>query len=161
MFYRRPVCRLNKQGAWLKLDVGEFVEQKKVIEVEMLRHQRSVLPRNNGETHSHLTRACVEHNAERRKTDAALCKSKHNAALLHNPNQGVITTVQEDENDTKDGDYTLVLCVTLQGDLGYLLEEDGLKHINTQIQRHSERQGRTLDSMIATAASMSKLESRH
>ena len=45
---------------------------------------------NNGETHLHLTRACVEHNAELRKTNAALCGDKHNAALFCNPNQDVI-----------------------------------------------------------------------
>ena len=72
-FCRRPVC-LNKHGAWLKLDVGEFVEQRKVIEVETLRHQL-------------------------RKKNAALYRT--NAVWLHNPNQGVITTVQEDENYTR------------------------------------------------------------
>ena len=30
-----------------------------------------------------------------------------------------------------------------QGDFGCLLDDDGLKHMNTQIQRRSERQGRT------------------
>ena len=44
LFCSRPVCRLNKQGAWLKLDVGEFVEQRKVIEVEILRHQQTIFP---------------------------------------------------------------------------------------------------------------------
>ena len=59
------------------------------------------ISRNNGETHFHLTRACVEHNAELRKTNAAVCRSKHNAVLLHSQNQGVTTTVQEDENYTR------------------------------------------------------------
>ena len=56
------------------------------------------ISRNNGETHLHLTRACVQHNAELRKTNAAVCRGKHNAVLLHSQNQGVTTTVQEDEN---------------------------------------------------------------
>ena len=59
------------------------------------------ISRNNGETHLHLTRACVEHNAELRKTNAAVCRGKHNAVLHHSQNQGVITTVQEDENYTR------------------------------------------------------------
>ena len=49
LFCRRPVCRLNKQGAWLNLDVGEFV-QKNVIEVET-----EHVSRNKEETHLHLT----------------------------------------------------------------------------------------------------------
>ena len=32
-------------------------------------------------------RACVEHNAGLRKTNAALCRGKHNTALFYNPNQ--------------------------------------------------------------------------
>ena len=83
----RPVCGFNKPGAWLNLDVGEFVEQSKIIE-----HSS----RNNGESLLHLTGACVEHDAELRKTSAALCGGKHNAALLHNPNQGEVTAMQED-----------------------------------------------------------------
>ena len=59
---------------------------------------------NNGDTHLHLTRACAEHNAELRKTNTAMCRNKHNAALLHNANQGVTTTAQEDHEHT-DGDY--------------------------------------------------------
>ena len=31
----------------------------------------------------------------------------------------------------------------MQGDFEYLLDDDGLKHINTQIQRRNEPQGRT------------------
>ena len=34
--------------------------------------------------------------------------------------------------------------MTMQGDFECLLDDDGLKHINTQIQRRSEQQGRTL-----------------
>ena len=45
----------------LSHDVGKLV-----IRSERLRYQPSILPRNNGETHSHRTRACVEHNFERR-----------------------------------------------------------------------------------------------
>ena len=41
---QKPVCGLSKQGAWLNLDVGEFVEQRKVIEVETLRHQQNIFP---------------------------------------------------------------------------------------------------------------------
>ena len=33
--------------------------------------------------------------------------------------------------------------MTMQGDFECLLDADGLKHIKTQIQRRSERQGRT------------------
>ena len=79
----RRVCGFNKQGACLSHGVGEFV-----IEVETLRHQQSILPRNNDK-----------------------------------PNQDV--------------------RMALQGDFEWLLDDDGLQHINTQIQRRSERQGRT------------------
>ena len=51
----RPVCRFNKQGAWLNRDVGEFVKQSEIIEVETLRHQQSTFTRNSGETHLRLT----------------------------------------------------------------------------------------------------------
>ena len=34
LFCRKPVCRLNKQGVWLNLDVGEFVEQRKVCHLK-------------------------------------------------------------------------------------------------------------------------------
>ena len=80
--------------------------------VETLRHQQSFLPRNNGETHLHMTSA-----EDRRKHDPSvksmkgtqdashiwqlgcairICgesgnvrRSEHSAALFHNPNQGV------------------------------------------------------------------------
>ena len=55
---------------------------------------------------------------ELRKTNAALCRGKHNAALFYNPDQDVRTT--------------------MQGGFEYLLKDDGLKRINTQIQRRSE-----------------------
>ena len=32
------------EGAWLNHDVGEFVKQSEIIEIETLRHQRSILP---------------------------------------------------------------------------------------------------------------------
>ena len=48
--FQRRVCGFNKQGAGLNHDVGEFV-----IRIETLRHQQSTFPRNNGETHLHLT----------------------------------------------------------------------------------------------------------
>ena len=44
LFCRKPVCKLNKQSASLNLDVGECVEQKRVIEVETLRHQQNMFP---------------------------------------------------------------------------------------------------------------------
>ena len=50
-------------------------------------------------------------------------RGKHSAALFHNPSQGV--------------------RMTMQCDFEYLLEDDVLKHINTQLQRRSERHGRT------------------
>ena len=53
----------------------------------------------------------------------SLQRNKHSAALFYNPNQGV--------------------RMTMQGDFQYLLEDDGFKHVNTPIQRRSERQGRT------------------
>ena len=68
------------------------------------------ISRNNGETHLHLTRAYVEHNAELRKTNAAVCRSKHNAVLLHSQSQGVLMTVQEDENYTR-MEITSLCCV--------------------------------------------------
>ena len=73
----------------------------------------------NGETRLHLTRACVEHNAELRKTNAALCRGKHNAALFFNPDKGVRMTMQED--------------------LENLLEDGGLKRNNIQIHRRIQR----------------------
>ena len=53
----RRVCGFKKHGACLNHDVGEVVKQKEIIEVETLRHQQSILPRNNGETHLHPTLA--------------------------------------------------------------------------------------------------------
>ena len=44
----------TSKGACLNPDVGVFVKQRKNIEDETLRHQQSILPRNNGEPHSHL-----------------------------------------------------------------------------------------------------------
>ena len=41
---QKTVSRLNKQGAWLHLDVGEFVEQRKVIKVQTPRHQQNRFP---------------------------------------------------------------------------------------------------------------------
>ena len=84
-FCRRPVCRLNKQGGWLKLDVGEFVEQRKVIEVEILRHHQTIFPGTTGDTHLHLTRACVEHKAELPKASAALCKRQIQRSMAPQP----------------------------------------------------------------------------
>ena len=49
VLYRR-VCGFDKQGACLNHDVGEFVKRG-----ETLRHRQSILPRNNGEIHLHLT----------------------------------------------------------------------------------------------------------
>ena len=147
---KRRVCRFNKQGAWLNHDVGEFVKQSAIIEVETLRHQQSILPRNSTETlyikllsedrqkdgedkvgrliksmngtpdASHIwqlgcaNRICGELGDFRR--------GKQSAALFYNPNQDV--------------------RMTIQGDFECLLEDEGLKHIDTQIQRHSQRQGR-------------------
>ena len=74
-------------------------------------------------TQLHLTRACVEHNAGLRKTNAALCRGKHNGALLCNPYQDV--------------------RMAIQGDIECLLNYDGFKHIDIQNQRRSERYGRT------------------
>ena len=48
----RPVCGIDRQSACLNQDVGEFVKQREIIEVETPRHQQRILPRNNGETHS-------------------------------------------------------------------------------------------------------------
>ena len=59
-----------------------------------------------------------------RKTNASSVVNKHSAALFDNPNQDV--------------------RMAMQGHFECLLDDDGLKHINTQIQRRSERQRRTL-----------------
>ena len=100
-FCRRPVCRLNQQGVWLKLDVGEFVEQRKVIEVEILRHRRSTFPGTTRQLIYIWPERVLNTtlNFERRMRHCV--EGKHNAVWLHNPNQGVITTVQEDESCTK------------------------------------------------------------
>ena len=102
MSCRKPVCRLNKQGARLNLDVGEFVEQRKVIEVEALRHQQNIFPG----TRKKLIYICPERvsdntppNLERRMRHCV--RGNYNAVWLHNPNQGAITTVQEDKEYTK------------------------------------------------------------
>ena len=83
-----------------------------VIEVETLRHQPSILPRNNGETHLHRTSAedCQKHDPSDKSMygtqDAShigqlgcanhICgesgrfqRKKHSAALFYNPNQDV------------------------------------------------------------------------
>ena len=111
VFYRR-VFGFNKPGTCVSHDVGKFV-----VCSERLRYQSSILPRNNGETHLHLTRARVEHNAELRKTNAALCRGKYNAALFYNPNQDVRKA--------------------MPGDFVCLLDDDGFKHTDIQIQRRS------------------------
>ena len=103
--FQRRVYGFNKQDAWLNRDVSELV-----IWSEGLRHQPSVPSRNKGETHLHLTKACVEHNAELRKTNVAPCRGKHNATLLYNPNQD--------------------LRMAMYGDLECLLDNDGFKHID-------------------------------
>ena len=95
-------------------EVGEFV-----IEVETLRHQQSILPRNNGETHLHLTSEedCQKHDPSDKNMcgtqDAShigqlgcanrICgesgsfqRNKHSAALFYNPNQDVRMTMQGD-----------------------------------------------------------------
>ena len=54
-----------------------------IKEVETLRHQQSILPGA-----IHLTGACVQHNAELRKTNVAQCRSKYNTVWLHNPTSG-------------------------------------------------------------------------
>ena len=64
---------------------------------------------------------CVEHNPELRKTKMTLCGGKYNTALLCNPNQDVRMTMQDE-------------C---------LLDNDRHKNIDIQIQRRSERQGKT------------------
>ena len=134
------VCGFNKQDACLSPDVGEFF-----VEVGTLRHQQSILPRNNGETHLHLTSAedCQKHDP----SDKSMCgtqdashigqlgcanhicgesgsfrRNKHSAALFYNPTQDV--------------------RMTTQSDFECLLDDGGHRHINTQIQRRSERQGR-------------------
>ena len=56
-----------------------------IIDVETTTASTERTSRNNGETHLHLTRACVEHNAQLRKTNAALCRGKQNATLFYNP----------------------------------------------------------------------------
>ena len=67
---------------------------------------------------------CVEHNVELRKTNAAVCRGKHNAALHFNPDQ----------------DFRMAM----HGDLEWLVDDEGFKHIGIQIQRRSERDERTL-----------------
>ena len=67
----------------------------------------------------------MEHHAEHRKTNVALCGGNHNAALLYNPNQDV--------------------RMAMQGDFECLLhDDDGFKHIDIQIQRRRERDERRL-----------------
>ena len=61
--------------------------------------------------------------AELRKTNEALCRGKHNASLFYNPNQ-----------DAR---------MAMQGDFECLWNNDGFKHTDIQIQRRSERHGRT------------------
>ena len=116
--FERRVRGFNKQGPCLSYDDGKFV-----IWSARLRHQPNILLGNNGETQLHLTRPCVEHNAGLRKTSAALCRGKHNAALFCNPNQDV--------------------GMAMQGDFECLLNKDGFEHTDIQIQRRSERYGRT------------------
>ena len=58
-----------------------------------------------------------------RKTNAPSLVNKKSGAYLYNPNQDV--------------------RMTMQGDFECLLDDDGFKHIDIQIQRRSERHGRT------------------
>ena len=83
--------------ALLNLDVGEFVKQSEIVEVKKL----TTSAEHNFQVHLHLTGACVEHDAELRKANAALCKGNHNAALLQNSNQSVAMAVQEDNFENR------------------------------------------------------------
>ena len=75
----RRVRGFNKQSACLSHDVGKFV-----IEVKDDDICRAYVLVTIGETHVHLTRACVEHNAELRKTNEALCRGKtQRSTVLH------------------------------------------------------------------------------
>ena len=78
-------------------------------------------PRGNSFTSD---QSCFQHNAELRKTNVALCRGKHNATLLYNPNQ--------------------VLRMAMWGDLECLLDNDEFKHTDIQIQRRRARHGITL-----------------
>ena len=57
--FRRWVCLClaEMKGACLSHDV----KQREIIEVETLRHQQRILPRNNGETHLHPAEDCQKH----------------------------------------------------------------------------------------------------
>ena len=90
-------CRFNKQGAWLNLDADEFVEESEIIQVEIPRHQQIIFP---GTMRNSFTSELNECRTQRRtsKDECGIVRGKHNVVLLHNPNQGVITTVQEDNN---------------------------------------------------------------
>ena len=97
--------------------MGEFVEQRKTIEVETLRHQQSTFPRNSPETPAEDRQKYGEDKVGRLiksmcgTQDAShiwqldyvnlICgelggfgRGKHSAALFHNPNQDVASKTE-------------------------------------------------------------------
>ena len=72
--------------------------------------------------------------------------------MLHTSGSSVVRTASVESQEAFKEANTAPDCLTIQNpgvrlalleDLEYLLEDDGLKHINTQIQRRSERQETT------------------
>ena len=142
-WWDESVCVLHKtspwtqQGACSNHDVSEFVKQREIIwELKHFDISRTYfpgtmerlfyiwLPQKIVRSTNHLTRTWVElRMLHTSGSFGILQRNKHSAILFHNPNLGV--------------------RMTMQGDFEHLLEDDGLKHITTQIQRRSERQGRT------------------
>ena len=90
------------QGAWLNLCDGEFVEERKIIEVvKNYDINRPYFQEQGRNSFTSDVSVCRTTQRRFRTTNAHCVKGKYNAVWLHNPNQGVITIVQEDENDTR------------------------------------------------------------
>ena len=100
-------CGFNKQGACLSQEVEKLSFEVKEYDIsrENFQGTREKLKNTRPER-------MLNTNAGSRKTNAALCRGKHNAALFHNPNQDV--------------------RMAMQGDFQCLLDNDGFKHIDIQ-----------------------------
>ena len=142
-------CGFNKQGACPSRDVGECHFEVKRCDISGTHFQETVerliyvwLSQKTDRNTIHLSKARVElgtlHTSGSlavrtapvdstclflRKTNASRKVNKHSAALFYSPNQDV--------------------RMAMQGDFQCLLDDDGFKQINIQIQRRSERHGRT------------------
>ena len=111
-----------KQGACLNHDVVEPCQPKGAfIEIETLRHQQSILPRNNGETHLHLSSAEVSLS----ESTNHLTRTWVELKMLHTTGSWVVRTASVENQEASGETNTAPHCfynpnqdvrMTMQGD---------------------------------------------